>query len=58
MYISIILGILLSLLFFYYVKQRDIIIINGNSINNIKNTNVKKDGKCYNIKAEQTACSI
>ena len=58
MIISILLGIIVSVLFFYYVKQRDIIVIRGDSITNINNSNIKKDGKCYNIIAEQTECSI
>ena len=56
MYISIILGILLSIIFFYFIKSRDILIIRGESIDNIKKNNISKNGRCYNIVTEETNC--
>lgn len=56
MILSIILGIIVSLLFFYYVKERDILIIK----NSLKppTSSIKKDGKCYNIISEPTSCIV
>lgn len=58
MYISIFFGILVSLIFFYFVKERNIIIINGDMISKLNNKNIKKDGKCYNVSVEHTQCSL
>ena len=58
MYLSIFLGLFVSIVLFYFVSQRKIIVLNGGVIENIRKKNIKKDGKCYTIKPKKISCEL
>jgi hypothetical protein len=54
MYLSILFGLLISIILFYVISNRKLIIIDGN----IVEKKMKTNGKCYMIKPESTSCDI
>ena len=54
--ISFIVGILLSVLFGYVIKERKCVVVDTEYIENLKNSSYKHNGKCYKYNPKEVEC--
>jgi hypothetical protein len=57
MYLSIILALIITIIFYCVLQKREFIILDGNSFDNFLKKKNKNDSKCYEYRTENISCN-